>query len=85
MPKIETLNICIEPDGSVYYLYQDSEIHSKADKAKALQLPSHGRLIDADVLKKEVKMLNAHYNYRKVVDLSDIDNAPTIIEAEEGE
>ena len=48
-----------------------------------IELPPLSRLIDADALKKEAKMLNAHYNYRKVVDLSDIDNAPTIVETEE--
>ena len=40
MPEREALDICIYPDGSVYYLYPDADIHSKDDKARASQLPS---------------------------------------------
>lgn len=47
-----------------------------------VELPPHGRLIDADELEKKIKMLNAHYSYREVVEYADIHNAPTIIEAE---
>ena len=39
-------------------------------------LPEHGRLIDADELKKNAYSASA---FTQVVDVSDIDNAPTIL------
>ena len=48
--------------------------------AHAIQVPDHGRCVDADKL--TTYMLNEHYNYREVVSWKDILNAPTIIEAD---
>jgi hypothetical protein len=45
-----------------------------------IELPPHGRLIDADKLKP--KMLNEHYKYRLVYDAEEVNAAPTIIEAD---
>ena len=57
----------------------------KTHKVSAEQIqaiPPHGRLIDSDRLKRQVK--GRSWKARdKFVEL--IDNAPTIIEAEEGE
>lgn len=46
-------------------------------------LQPHGRLIDADALKPY--MLNEHYKHRLVYDADEVANAPTVIEAEDGE
>jgi len=47
---------------------------------KATGIPDHGRLIDADALKQKM-----HYDAFDwlVLDESDVDDAPTIIESEE--
>lgn len=53
------------------------------DGAKAIELPPHGRLIDVSELEKRL------YDYGTgttlPIDWSDIANAPTVIEAEEGD
>lgn len=46
-----------------------------------VEIPPHGRLIDAD--KQKPYMLNEHYRYRRVYDAEEIENAPTIIPADE--
>lgn len=50
---------------------------------KVVKLPPHGRLIDAD------KLSNQKYEYiwtnRLVIDADDLDDAPTVIEAEGSE
>lgn len=45
----------------------------------------HGRLIDADVLKRSWNGIETSVGYRKVIDLQVIDNATPIIEADKGE
>lgn len=53
-----------------------------------IELPSHGRLIDADALTNRVGSympIKWTYEYGPVVSLNDIECAPTIIEAEESE
>lgn len=45
-------------------------------------VPKHGDLIEREPLEKKVRLLNAHYSYREVVEYADIHNAPTIIPAD---
>lgn len=49
-----------------------------------IELPPHGRLIDADALKRKRKWTDDFYE-TEYVEVEDIDDAPTIIPAEEGE
>jgi hypothetical protein len=58
-----------------HYLYG-----SLTDWLEAVPVPPHGRLVDADVLRKN--MAEDYYTPRA---LSHIDDTPTIIPAEEGE
>lgn len=83
MPK-ETTLISIGPGGTV-------EIHKNDDltwvplKEKAVPVPPHGRLIDADEIIQE---RHQHYEYLTdtfYVTVRDIELAPTIIEANKEE
>ena len=49
---------------------------------ESVELPPHGRLIDADELRHKWKALKDGRWY-KVIEVEDLDNAPTVIEAEE--
>lgn len=46
------------------------------------ELPPHGRLIDADALKTKRKWTDDFYE-TEYVEVADIDDAPTILEAED--
>ena len=66
---------------------QDNEISvdDVCEMARALRLgtpipKSHGRLIDADLLKQ--KALCQDYLFENIANVADIDSAPTIIEAD---
>ena len=50
-------------------------------------VPPHGRLIDADALEYEEAYLNGHYELGdvEIITREDIESAPTIIPAEDGE
>ena len=54
---------------------------------KGVLLPKgHGRLIDADYLKESKYQIDSMYcEYDEVVNVADIDSAPTLIEANIGE
>lgn len=71
---------CLAVEGVYCQAIYDGSVRHK--QCPLIDIPPHGRLIDADVL-KEV----SHYDDHDmcVVDADDIDNAPTIISAEEGE
>lgn len=82
MPKNEPLLVKINPDGSV-----STTAKNGYKKYEAVPVQPHGRLIDADVL-KDLYHFNTHdsdidkawtCNIRR-----SIDNAPTVIKAEEG-
>jgi len=75
MPKNRGVFVCVLPDGTA--IIQGDIV----TQTTAIEIPPHGRLIDAVALKKE-----SHYDDYDVciVDADDIDNAPTIIPAEEG-
>ena len=57
----------------------DSEVWKRRDDCPLVEVPPHGRLIDADAL--AAKCDDPHW----CVWLSDIEDAPTIIPAEEDE
>ena len=81
--------------------YMDIRVHSNGEVcmvnwqgdetvffgAKAVNLPPHGRLIDADALIKSDRMVGKMMMYggEYVYCQAEIDRAPTIIQAEEGE
>lgn len=62
-------------DGKACASYKPFEWH------EVVSVPPHGDLIDRDVL---IKKARTQFDWNDVVDVEDIANAPTIIEAEEG-
>lgn len=61
-------------------LIQDGE-----DACPLIELPPHGRLIDADALKKQAGEFCDPMGFIPGVAVEDIDDAPTIISADGGE
>lgn len=80
MPDKAT-TIVIFPEGKARVFRQDID-HD--EWLTAIEVPKHGRLIDADALEKcgEIVKQDQGYYYVKGVALTSIYNAPTIIEAE---
>lgn len=58
--------------------------HGRLPDCPLVELPPHGRLIDADALMRHCVDLPRGGGYMPVVYKSYITNAPTIIEADEG-
>ena len=91
MPKKGFLEILIYEDGTVQITGESIEYDGKfyytpADNfgaiiGSAIEIPPHGRLIDADALKKKKKHSNEFAE--NVVSVAEIDWMPTVIEAEE--
>lgn len=84
MPKGDSVKcICIFPDGKVSNIY-DSD---RKQIATAFPVPPHGRLIDADALEEEPcdVVENMEWYSESGYSHIQIQNAPTIIEAEEEE
>ena len=97
MPTEYPLWIVVSADGTVQYNYFNEW---KTAEEKAVSIPPHGRLIDADALHK---LFEDQWDYLQVLDWNENptaeakqsginwcintmhDNAPTIIPAEEGE
>lgn len=89
MPKYESLTIKILPSGAVRDQY------GRYDKrVEAVEVPKHGRLIDADALRagmyheafetdSELQRWDSGCWVRYKMFENHMDNAPTIIEAEE--
>lgn len=74
-----SLFVEVNPTGHIICQYSDDIVHY-GYKNRAVPIPTpHGRLIDADALPKD------DFCGTPMVLKSDIDNAPTIIEAEEDE
>lgn len=69
---------CLHPDGKVF-----ADLEGDWREYKAVPVPPHGRLIDADALKKKRHWTDDFYE-TEYVEVEDIDAAPTIIPAEEG-
>ena len=57
----------------------------EAAVAHAVPVPPHGRLIDADAIRADIDVKRPGRSYEDVWALTVLDNAPTIIPAEEGE
>ena len=57
--------------------------HKIYDDCPLVEIPSHGRLIDADRLSIQRENYDTYNNYSEAFDM--IDNAPTVIEGEEQE
>ena len=66
--------LSIYDDGSV-------EIGSK-NSYRAVELPPHGRLIDADKL-REALLSDEDDRFFTIEDIDEVDNAPTVLEATE--
>lgn len=73
----------VDSDGNVFAAYDGGR--TKLEQYKAVPVPPHGRLIDADALIKQVKRdgIRSDPFVRIVCDY--FKDAPTIIKAEEGE
>jgi len=89
MPKRgeSCLVITIMPDGGIYNNVYDASFRVN-QIGEAVPVPPHGRLVDADKLTEEIQLfikenMLSHDDARAL--LATIDDAPTIIPAEEGE
>lgn len=80
MPTKENTVILISPYGDVWMIGDMPNEDTHLAKAKAISVSKHGRLIDADALKENWCVTELG---NKVVEVAEIDGAPTIIEAEE--
>lgn len=93
MPTDYPLWVVVSADGTVQYNYFNEW---KTAEEKAVPVPPHGRLIDADTMITSIKrqtdflkiMGDDLATIAEVLEkgfLQEIENAPTIIEAEDGE
>ena len=78
----KTLRLEIFDDGSIM---NDRGVEWQGfPRGTAIQIPKgHGRLIDGDELNKSVHNWNPVYTYGRSAFTREVDNAPTILEAEE--
>ena len=83
MPKSGYVEMLLKVmDGEVYYNYAGNTEIKAADY---IPLPEgHGRLIDVDALKENLRTVDFWNDSERVVSEQDINNAPTIIPAEGG-
>ena len=58
----------------------DSEIWKRRDDCPLIELPPHGRLIDADALATVTEMVNN--KWKTYIEVFEVSDAPIIIEAE---
>ena len=84
MPKEKSVAVVIHPDGTAYTAEMSAGVCTEylAD-CTAVPIPPHGRLIDADALKQNTYEIYDPMGIIEAVPVDDIDNAPTVIEAEE--
>ena len=86
MPQEGTV-LVIDSRGEVWVNAWPTRGYIRVDKAKAISVPTpHGRLIDADALKVERPILDGSITVgvSYAITQKEIDEAPTVIEAEEG-
>ena len=82
MPQNGRTTLQIDSNGGVYVVNKFSIISEKYEKSMtATGIKPHGRLIDADELSKQ-KYENIWTN-RLVINADDLEDAPTVIEAED--
>ena len=72
----EPMVLILFPDGNI-----STEEYEIGANAKAIELPPHGRLIDADMLTTVTEMVNGEF--KTYIEVFEVVDAPTIIEAEE--
>ena len=80
-PMINNVDECCLLTEKQHDMYEGEMDQVQAAFCPLIEVPPHGRLIDAD--KQKPYMLNEHYRYRRVYDAEEIENAPTIIPADE--
>ena len=77
------VHVILNPNGLVEVLDENNIL---LEEYQAVSVPKHGRLIDADALLKGCERVATEYATREYAfSQSAIENAPTIILAEEGE
>lgn len=80
MPTSPVL-FCVHPDGKVF-----ADLDGGWREYKAVPVPPHGRLIDADALISRVTDEKGNYYGHDCAVIGEaVESAPTIIPAEEGE
>ena len=90
MPKTCSNCFAYDEDYKLWQLYSYGIVsrypvqpYDKPKWCELIELPPHGRLIDADALMKHCVMLPMDGGSLPVIYMSYLRNAPTIIEAEE--
>lgn len=87
LPKMEMPRkgqmLVIFPDGTSYVCFNG--MRERIAQTEAVPVPPHGRCIDADALKQNTYEIYDPMGIIEAVPVDVIDNAPTVIEAEEGE
>ena len=84
MPEDGRYTLCITHDsnGKVHWVFQNQDTLKFLKHRTIIEVPPHGRLIDANALPVSTAVPFDHVSY-EYVSLYNIRNAPTIIEAEE--
>ncbi len=88
MPTKENAVILITPSGDVWMIGDMPNEDTHLVKAKAVPVPPHGRLIDADALMLLRNMTRPNCEFvgdRLMIDVNMIDGAPTVIPASKEE
>jgi len=83
MPKRNFLDLRIEPDGYIYKLIGHN---TYLELYKAIAIPDHGRLIDAEPIRTFITdgLNSGEFGYDQIKVLAEIEYAPTIIPADKG-
>ena len=74
--------VWVYPNGSVVVFKGNGNMRQYTE---AVPVPPHGRLIDADAIRADIDKERPGRSYEDAWALTVLDNAPTILEAEEGE
>ena len=82
IPKEPFVSITLRHDGSVHVW---NSYKGEGFGTKAIPVPPHGRCIDADAVQDEIDKTRPGRIYEDAWVLTVLDNAPTIIPAEEDE
>ena len=92
MPEDGRYTLCITHDssGNVHWVFQNEDTYEFLKHGRVKELPPHGRLIDADKIgltNFEIILCQKGNPFKNALEMlfEKIENAPTIIEAEEGE
>ena len=77
-------SIRIYPDGTIGRPIGFGD-YALVEGAKAIPVPPHGRLIDADAIRADIDEKRPGRSYEDAWALTVLDSATTVLEAEEGE